>query len=338
MRPTLFEIPIPEFLGEWIGYGSVPGPAYFVMLLLGFSFATALAVVWGRRIGLDPDRIVDLSIVMLIMGVIGGRIFHVLFDGYFWDYVHLCTDPGQVDWNISRAACLSERYNGEWDAVKRVCHPTQSDCFAWAYFWAGGLVYYGGLVFSVLTAIWMCKRDKLPIWKVADVCGVAIALGLGFGRMGCLLAGCCFGITSDSSLALSFPPYSPASDSQFKAELISKASEWSLPVHATQAYEAAAAFAVAGFCLIYVRPRKRYDGEVILWTLSLYAIARFLLEIIRADDRGGVFGLSTSQWIAVCILVGCYLVHRWRVRGVFVPQVKLPSEPPLSEPPSAAAG
>ena len=77
-------------------------PAYFVLLLTGFTFATAIAVLWARRIGHNPDVIVDLALASLLMGVVGGRIFHVLFDGYLMDYVHLCTDPSLVDWKISR--------------------------------------------------------------------------------------------------------------------------------------------------------------------------------------------------------------------------------------------
>jgi len=100
LRPELFR------------FFDVSFPAYFVLLLTGFSFATAIAVLWARRIGQNPDVIVDLSLACLLMGVVGGRIFHVLFDGYFWDYVHLCTDPSLVDWQISEALCHSDRYRG----------------------------------------------------------------------------------------------------------------------------------------------------------------------------------------------------------------------------------
>jgi len=307
MRPELFRV------------FDISAPAYFVLLITGFAFAGAIAVLWARRIGLDPDRVVDLVIVALIMGVVGGRIGHVLFDGKLMDYVHLCTDPSLVDWKISKAECL-RRGDGVWDAAGSVCHPTESDCFAWSYFWAGGLTYYGGLVASTIAGLLLCKRDGLPLAKVADFSGVGITLGLGFGRMGCLLAGCCFGQPHDGPLSLRFPPRSPASDNHFDADLLPTAADWSLSVHPTQVYEAAMSFAVAGFCMLYIQNRKRYDGQVILWALSLYAVGRFLLEFLRADDRGGALGLSTSQLIGVVIVVICYAIHRRLVRRVVVPR------------------
>src|SRR5581483_10199606 len=121
-------------------------PSYFVLLLTGFFFATAAGVLWARRIGQNGDVIVDLGLAMLLAGVAGGRILHVIADGHFDDYVHLCTDPSLVDWHISRARCLSHDWNGRWDDAAGVCHPTQTDCFAWAKFWAGGLTYYGGFI------------------------------------------------------------------------------------------------------------------------------------------------------------------------------------------------
>ena len=248
------------------------------------------------------------------MGVIGGRIFHVLFDGYFMDYVHLCTDPSLVDWQISRPECESDRYLGVWDAAKGVCHPKEADCFAWAKFWAGGLTYYGGLVFSWIAGVMLLRRDKFPVWKAHDLGSVGIAIGLGFGRIGCLLAGCCFGQRSESPLALSFPPFSPASDSQFKlGDLPTKAAE-SHAVLPTQVGESLMAFGVAAFCMLYMQSRKRYDGEVFVWFLGLYAIGRFILEFFRADDRGGAIGLSTSQLIGLVLVAIAVGIHRYRMK------------------------
>jgi phosphatidylglycerol:prolipoprotein diacylglycerol transferase len=303
VRPELFRI------------ADVSFPAYFVLLITGFAFAAALAVLWARRIGEDPDVIVDLALASLLLGVAGGRVFHVLFDGYFWDYVHLCTDPGRVDWKITEAACVSDRYRGVWDASKGVCHPGEADCFAWAKFWAGGLTYYGGLVFGVVGGVLLCRRDRFPVWKAADLAGVAIPAGIGFARTGCLLAGCCFGRAWDGPLALAFPPRSPASEAQFKAGELAASTMTSLPVHPTQAYESVFAFALGIFCLCVVQPRKRYDGEVLLWSLGLYAAGRFLLELLRADDRGGIAALSTSQLIGLGIVAAVLVLHRRRMRA-----------------------
>ena len=304
MRPELFRL------------FDVGFPSYFVLLLSGFLFATALGVLWARRIGMNPDVIVDLGLAMLLAGVAGSRILHVLADGYFMDYVHLCTDPSAVDWPLDRAECVSAAYGGQWDAVKGVCHPQVRDCLAWAKFWAGGLTYYGGFLGATGAAVFLLRRDKFPFWKAADMAGFAIPMGLAFGRMGCLLAGCCFGATTSLPWGLSFPPRSPASEEQAKTHLIESVRMWSLPVHPTQIYESAASLAIAAFCLFWVLPRKRYDGQVFAASLVLYAVARFLVEILRRDARGGAGGLSTSQLIGIGLIVAAALIHRARAPKV----------------------
>jgi phosphatidylglycerol---prolipoprotein diacylglyceryl transferase len=318
-------------------------PAYFLLLLTGFAFAVVACAATARRIGQDPDVMVDLGLATLLMGVVGGRLLHVFADGYFMDYVHLCTNPAVVDWPLSPAKCtapdgswtgpaadwllahgggavglrawLEETSRaaseplGTWDEARAVCHPLHTDCFAWAKFWAGGLTYYGGLIGASLAAWWLLKRDRFPFWKAADMAGFGIAIGLGFGRMGCLLAGCCFGVESRSRWAMAFPPHSPASESQAKAHLLESSSDWSHAVLPTQIYESAMSLAIAAFCLLYVHPRKRYDGQVFVAFLGLYAVGRFLLEFLRADDRGGLLGLSTSQLIGLALAVVAAVIH-----------------------------
>lgn len=294
----------------------IPFPSYFVLLLTGFIFATAAGAIWAKRVGQDPDVVVDLGLAMLLAGVVGARLLHVIADGYFWDYVHLCTDPSKVDWRITVAECGSERYQGVWDAAKGVCHPTQADCFAWAKFWAGGLTYYGGFIGASAAAWYLLKRDRFPFWKAADMAGMVIPIGLGFGRMGCLLAGCCFGTPTSVGWALSFPSHSPASESQFKAGLLQSSFEPSLGVHPTQIYESAGSFVIAAVLILWLAGRKRYDGQVFLAFVALYAIVRFLLEFWRSDDRGGLLGLSTSQLIGIVLVAVVVFFHRWRVSRV----------------------
>ncbi len=302
MHPDLFRL-----LG-------VSFPSYFVLLLSGFLFATAAGALWARRVGESADVIVDLGLAMLLAGVVGARMLHVVADGYFWDYVHLCTDPSKVVWRIERGDCLSAAYGGVWDSAAGVCHPSGTDCFAWAKFWAGGLTYYGGLLGASGAAWLLLKRDAFPFWKAADMAGFAIPLGLGFGRMGCLMAGCCFGATCDLPWAVAFPWRSAASEEQFRDHLLASPRLWSLPVHPTQLYEAAASLAIAGVCLLWVHGRKRYDGQVFAVFLSLYAVARFFLEALRRDDRGGVLGLSTSQLLGLVMLGAATAIHWTRGR------------------------
>lgn len=312
MRPELFRL------------FDVGFPSYFVLLLSGFLFATTLGVLWTRRIGMNPDAIVDLGLAMLLAGVVGSRLLHVLADGYFWDYVHLCTDPSQVDWPLDRAECASATYEGVWDTAKAVCHPRSRDCFAWAKFWAGGLTYYGGFFGATAAAVVLLRRDRFPFWKAADMAGFAVPIGLAFGRMGCLLAGCCFGAPTSLPWGLSFPPRSPAVEEQVKDHLLSSLRQWSLPVHPTQIYESAASLAIAAFCFFWLSPRKRYDGQVFAASLALYAVARFLVEILRRDARGGGLGLSTSQLLGLVLVVAAVLIHRIRGRVLWRPAAAPP--------------
>jgi len=280
-----------------------PLPAYFAMLMMGFIVAFSVAVVWAVRTGIDHEEIIDLGLVCLITGVAGARILHVFVDGYFMDYVHLCTDHTLVEWPLPRGQCTAE-IGGTWDAAAGVCRPAEGDCFAWMKFWNGGLVWYGGLIGASFAGIWFLKRVGLPVLKVVDVAGYAIPLGVFFGRLGCWFGGCCFGVQSDSWLAVRFPAWSPASEKQYREHLLDHPGVESLAVLPAQLFEAVGCLVIAALCMMWLHPRKRFDGQVFVVSMALYAVLRFFLEIIRADDRGGVLGVSTSQWIGLLALAG----------------------------------
>lgn len=292
---------------------AVPVPSYFLMLLVGFIFATAMGALWAKRVGQDPDVVINLGLAMLLAGVAGGRLLHVFADGYFWDYVHLCTDPSKVAWQITQPECQALEA-AAWDSVAGVCRPTETNCFAWAEFYKGGLTYYGGFIGAVGVAWWLLKADRFPFWRAADMAGLVVPVGLGFGRIGCLLAGCCFGVQTDGPLGLVFPSRSPASDQQFKAGLLESAFSPSLPVHPTQIYESAGSLILAAVLLLWLHGRKRYDGQIFIAFVAGYAVLRFMLEFWRNDDRGGLLGLSTSQLIGLFLLAAAFAAHRFLVR------------------------
>ena len=301
MLPTLAEI-----FGE-------PIPAYFTLLLIGFALATWLAARLARKDGLNPDTFIDLGLFSVILGVLGARLLHVFVDGYFWDYVHLCTDPSKVTWEITAAQCA--RAEGIWDAARELCQPSARDCFAWAAFWRGGLTYYGGLIAAAAFGVWFLKREGVPLYRGMDIAAIGISLGLVFGRLGCFLGGCCFGVNTDGPIGVSFPPFSPASESQWRAGLLDAPHLASLPVHPTQLYEAFGCLAITGFLLFWLRPRKRFEGQLMLAFIGLYAILRFVLEFWRADERGELLGLSTSQLLAIpALLLVATLWPRWQRR------------------------
>lgn len=279
-----------------------PIPAYFALLTLGFVSSTLLCARWAKRAGLDREVIIDLGLISVLAGVAGARVLHVIADGYFWDYVHLCTNPSLVVWHTVSDRGECRELHGGWDSARQLCHAVERDCFAWAEFWNGGLAYYGGLIAASATGIWFLKRERFPLGKTCDAVATVLPLGLFFGRLGCFFGGCCFGTVTDARLAVSFPAYSAASEKHFRDSLLSSKALPSLPVHPTQLYEAAGCLAL-GFLLTWLHPRKRFDGQVMLVFLALYAALRFGLEYLRDDDRGGALGLSTSQLIGLAALL-----------------------------------
>lgn len=286
MNPTLL-----DFLGD------LALPSYATMVFTGFVIGTLVLVRWGAHHRVERGLVIEFVVWMALWGVIGSRILHVFADGHFWDYVHVCTDPSKVDWLVDKRECTALR--GAWDAAHSVCHPVQKNCLAWLDFTAGGFAFYGGFAAAALFAIRFVRKHQLPAGSLIDIGGVLLMLGLAWGRMGCFLAGCCFGIHTECDLGLSFPSRSPASHFQWQEGLLQTYRHASLPVHPTQIYESVAGLVIAAVAYFLVLPRKRFHGQVFCFTAWAYAAARFALEAIRSDERGGVLGLSTSQWFAI---------------------------------------
>jgi len=107
-----------------------------------------------------------------------------------------------------------------------------------------------------------------------------------------------------------FPGGSPASEAQHKTGELASMMSQSLPVHPTQIYESAASFAIAAFLILNLHGKKRYDGQIFLAFVGLYATVRFLLEFVRADDRGGFLGLSTSQLLGIPLVIAVIVLHK----------------------------
>jgi len=155
--------------------------------------------------------------------------------------------------------------------------------------------FYGGFIGAlVASAIFFRRHPDLPVWRVADLCGPAIALGQAIGRIGCLMAGDDYGRPTDVPWSVTF--------TDVDAARIGGA-PLGVPLHPVQVYESFVCFVIF-VVLVRLGRRKRFDGEVILTYTALYAIARFGLEFYRGDaDRGFVLGglLSTSQAIAAML-------------------------------------
>ena len=160
-----------------------------------------------------------------------------------------------------------------------------------------GGVFYGGLVAAVATGIFYVRRYGLPVWATGDAFAPAIALGHVVGRMGCLMAGCCFGRPTDVPWAITF--HSQAAAANVGTPL-------GVPLHPTQLYDAAAELAILVFLLLFERRSadgtRPFAGRTFWSYMLLYASSRFVVELYRGDPRGLVFGvLSTSQFVSLIV-------------------------------------
>lgn len=316
--------------------GPLDFPAYFTFLTIGYLLAVLLA--WRESFKLpdmDPNKVLDLSILMLITGLLGARILHVLADGHLQDYINLCLDPFKVEGKglprgvpcISDAECVTASKGGLCDVTTGLCHPAR-DCLRTIKIWYGGLAFYGGLLLCIPIGIWYILRNKgrLALWTMADLAGFGIALGLIFGRIGCWFSGCCFGEVTNHPMGVTFPKYSPAWDRHIERELITRAAETPLPVIPTQLVHVIANASIFIFCYWMFKKWRKFEGSVFWTFMLLYGISRFVIEWYRDDHRGVWLGdmLSTSQLLGIPVIIGASIM-------LYVLRNRVP-KPPLAEP------
>lgn len=174
------------------------------------------------------------------------------------------------------------------------------------FIWDGGLTLYGGILLAMLTVWWMCRRRGIVFLDIADIFAPGVMLGIGLTRIGCYLAGCCFGNPTTCALAVHFPPTAAAS-----------LTFGGRAVHPTQLYASAAGFAIFGLLLLAERlPSGR--GATFGRFLALYGVARLVEDMFRyyAEDQM-ILGLSNNQWLSGALIVaGAVVMLRARRRIV----------------------
>ncbi len=167
-----------------------------------------------------------------------------------------------------------------------------------------GFAVYGGIITGIATIYVYCRIKKLSFLPYIDLFAVVVPVNQALGRIGCLLAGCCYGRETTSSFSLVFPENCCAPPN--------------VPLIPTQPLMAAGNFIIfIVLLLIYLKScpvpaeegetpgRRRYvPGVVTSLYLILYSVGRFIIEFFRDDPRGSVGPLSTSQFIAIFILAG----------------------------------
>jgi phosphatidylglycerol---prolipoprotein diacylglyceryl transferase len=247
--------------------GSLTIRWYGVMIAVAFLAGLWTATLRARREKIPGEKIADVTLWLMVGAILGARIVYVTT---YWKE-EFADQP------------LSE--------IFMIQH--------------GGLVYYGGLIGAIVAGAIYIHWKKLPFWKTADVLAPSIALGSFFGRVGCLLNGCCYGRPTNLPWAIQFPNGSYAWDQQLQQGLSGVGPDTpSLPVHPTEIYDGLLNLALYIF-LAWLFRRKKFDGQIFATYLLCYAVTRSFVEYFRGDYSNLHYhlGLTPAQWISVPIFV-----------------------------------
>ncbi len=156
---------------------------YGVFLLCGVASGVALALYRSKKTSVSPDTIFNLAFWLLIGGIIGARTFYVV---EYWDDF--------------------------------VSNDVKATLFRLLDFTRGGLVVYGSILGGALATIVFCYRYRQSAFLIGDIVIPSLFLGIFFGRLGCLMNGCCYaGRCEDSAWATYFPPGSPVYTEQMES-------------------------------------------------------------------------------------------------------------------------
>jgi phosphatidylglycerol---prolipoprotein diacylglyceryl transferase len=242
-------------LPKLISIGSFFLPTYGTLVALGFLAALWVTIRLARRANLPGEEITNLAIYCALAGLAGAKLFMILFDlPTYWN------DPRSL--------------------------------FSLSTLQAAG-VYQGGFLVAFVTAILYMRRQHLPLLATCDIFAPGIALGQAIGRIGCLSAGCCWGLATHVPWAVTFR--NPQAADLTGVPL-------GIPLHPTQLYESVADAAI--FAFLYFRIGKSHvAGNILGWYLALYSTARFIIEFFRFHEQGLHLGLSYTQWISLATLV-----------------------------------
>jgi phosphatidylglycerol:prolipoprotein diacylglycerol transferase len=292
---------------DWVPFvgHDIPVFGYGLMLVIGFYVAMQVGRALARRSGIDPDVIVNVALVALVFGILGARLSHVLenLDEY--------TSPKRTALENFQAA-INIR--------------------------SGGLTFYGGLILATVACITYGVIRKVPLRLGMDIIAPCVMIGLGFGRIGCYLNGCCHGAECDVPWAVVFPYHSNAYVEEYERgeirvppELMTEAKNGtlrlktadevkadpvaselvarripgesaSLRVHPAQLYSTVTALLIAGVLIAYFTTQPA-PGRVFALMMILEGATRFLLEMLRAEPP--VLGpLSFSMVICIPLVIG----------------------------------
>lgn len=237
-------------------------PTYTIIFSAAFVVCVLIAKSYGHKYGVKKDDAVYAS----IYGAIGLFLFAKLF------------------YMFTKLPMVISHFSQFWNDMK--INPT------WAFnYLFGGLVFYGGLIGFVFGVFIYSKQFKVSFIKYFDAFTPLVPFVHGFGRIGCFMAGCCYGIEYHGILAVQFPYNENAPElcdvTRFPVQLL----------------EALCNFIFAAVLVVLQKKVKFKEGQLLGVYLVYYTIARACLELLRGDAvRGAVGGISTSQIISFILI------------------------------------
>ncbi|HEX7079179.1 MAG TPA: prolipoprotein diacylglyceryl transferase [Candidatus Eisenbacteria bacterium] len=247
--------------------------SYGLMLAIAFLVAIQVFLARGRARGLSEDRLSTLSLWLLVLAIIGGRAFFVVT---------------------------------HWDDYK-------ADPLAIVKLWEGGLMIYGGYILAIVGGIAYVRRAGMPVWRVADAAAPGMAIGVGIGRIGCFLNGCCFGLPTHAPWGIRFPA-SSYSTAVFPGEALQP----------SQLYMVAAGLGL--FLLLLALDRKpRFDGALFWTYVAIDAGLRFAIDFTRYYDDASTLGriggltFNVNQAVSVGLIAVSIVMLRVLARRPAVP-------------------
>ena len=210
-------------------FGSFAIHSYGVMMAIAFIAGLWTASRRGLREGIPAEKIMDIGPWLIVGTILGARAMYV---ATYWQEEF----AGRPLWEIFAV-------------------------------WKGGLVFYGGLIGATLAGILYARLKHIALWKLGDALAPSIALGYVFGRIGCLLNGCCYGRACTLPWAIHFPPGHET---------------YPNGVHPTEIYDSLLSL-ILYLGLAWLYRHKKFDGQVFATYLLCYAVTRSIVESFRGD-------------------------------------------------------
>lgn len=298
-------------LGAWLRVNGT-GPFQEGLPIFGYGFMLFIAVATGgwwaarraEREHLPSEKIWDLAFCLFLSGIAGARLFYLI---QYRDRVF--QDVTSIPQFVTTVLNLSN----------------------------GGIVLYGGLIAAAAGFFGFCAVHRIRPLAMLDIITPSIFLGIGFGRIGCFLNGCCYGDQTTLPWGVHFPRDSATFGALVEKGLLDPAASCTPALHPTQIYSAFDGFMLATLTAWYFCHRRR-NGEVFAIGLFLYPITRFLIEFIRGDEPG-LFGtrFTISQWISAAMFLVAigYIVYLSRRPAIREPICTEPAErlaPSMAQP------